>query len=383
MTQGICDPILFVDLAGSICLIIVSALCLKEARNIAKKQPDNFLYGYLYWLFIALFAFSLSRSLGHIVKHLLLIIGMVDYWKALSPVSGSINTALFFLISSITVFFQKMKRVMERIERDRTEIERISQELLRLNKETELLVSERTRAELALSIAHHIRNPIMVIGGLARRFLKKDKLSKDQHRKIELMLEQIEKLDKIVREFEAIKGKKTESISREDLNEVVREVADAALPEAKRHGIDINVKYESAPLFVSMDPDLVKFSLAQCLKLLIHRLGPSKKILVNLSREKFGALITLFTSEFGKFGRKGPKMRTPQGALSGKRLGLSTIKQILEDHGGEFKVEGQGQYIMIQIFLPFSIGIGKTWGGKRATDAHYKNRIQDINGQGK
>ncbi len=381
MTQNICTPILFVDLIGSTCLILVSAMCLREAGRIVKKAPDNFLYGYMYWLFMALFAFSLSRSLGHIIKHLLISAEYLDYWKSLSPVSGSINTALFLLISSITVFFQKMKKVMERIELDRAEIERISKELLRLNKETELLVSERTRAELALSIAHHIRNPIMVIGGLARRFLKKNHLSEDQRRKMELMIEQIEKLDEIVREFEVIKGNKAESISREDLNEVVREVVESALPEAKSHGLEIDVKYEAAPLYVSMDPDLIKFSLAQCLKLLIYRLGPGKKILVDLNREKFGALVTLLTSEYGEFGRKGQGSPGRHRNLDGKRLGLSTIKQILEDHGGEFKVEGQGQYVRIQIFLPFSIGIGKTWDTEKFPKGSEKTKSTDINGK--
>jgi len=381
MTQNICTPILFVDLVGSTCLIVVSAMCLREARLIVTKEPDNFLYGYMYWLFIALFAFSLSRSLGHIIKHLLIGVGLEHYWRSLSPVSGSINSALFLLISSITVFFQTMKRVMERIEQDRAEIERISKELLRLNKETELLVSERTRAELALSIAHHIRNPIMVIGGLARRILKKGQLSENQQNKMELILEQIKKLDEIVKEFEVIKGKKTESIPKQDLNKVIKEVVEAALPEAKRHGLELDVKYEAAPLYVSMDPDLIKFSLAQCLKLLIYRLGPAKKILVDLKREKFGALITLFTSEYGEFGRKGHGLPAHHGTLDGKRLGLSTIKQILEDHGGAFKVEGQGQYVRIQIFLPFSIGIGKTWEANRIPRGSERAGSTDSNGK--
>ncbi len=373
MTQGICSPILFVDRVGSLCLIIVSAMCLREARKVVKKEPDNFLYGYLYWLFIALFAFSVSRSLGHIVKHILLIAGLVDYWKALSPISGSVNTALFILISSISVFFQKMKRVMERIEGDRREIERISRELLRLNKETELLVSERTRAELALNIAHHIRNPIMVIGGLAKRFLKNNNLTSDQRKKVELMLEQIEKLDDIVREFELIKGKASESLSRRDVNQVVLEVVEAAMPEAKRRGIEIETKYESTPLFVKMDTDLIKFSLAQCLKLLIYRLGPAQKIFLNLKREKFGALITLFTSEFGLYGANGPKGHGPHTPVTGKRLGLSTVRQILEDHGGELRVQGQGRYVKIEMFLPFSIGIGKSWGNRKSLEQYLKN----------
>ncbi len=371
MSFDICTPITLVDFAGGAFLIIVSALCLRESRNIVKKEPDNFLFSYMHWLFMALFAFSLSRSLGHIVKHILLGFGLQDLWVSLSPISGSVNTALFLLIASITVFFQKMKSVMERIEQDRAEIERISQELLRLNEETELLVSERTRAELALSIAHNIRNPIMVIGGLARRFLKKGDLSDEQRKKVELMLEQIEKLDEIVREFELIKGEKASSISKKDLNILVKEVVDAADSEIKDRGIDITVRYESRPLYVNMDPDLIKFALVQCLKLLIYRLKAGSKLKLILKREKFGAVVAFVTSQFEKGARYSSlKSIDSVSAFRGKRLGLSTVRQILRDHGGDLHVEGHGRALKIEIFLPFSIGTAKTWNKKDCSLVH-------------
>ncbi|NPA94472.1 MAG: HAMP domain-containing histidine kinase [Thermodesulfobacteria bacterium] len=370
MSMGFCTPIVLVDLAGSVCLIVISALCLKEARAIAAKEPDNFLYGYLHWLFAALFAFSLSRSLGHIVKYLLIGFGFDGYWAILSPISGSINSALFLLIASITVFFQKMKKVMERIEQDKMEIERISQELLRLNKETELLVSQRTRAELALSIAHNIRNPIMVIGGIARRLLKRKDLPEELRKKVEVMLEQIERLDEIVREFELIKSKEGMTISQRDLNELVKEVVTSAQQEAARQGVDLEVTYESAPVFVNMDSDLIKFSVAQCLKLLLGRIRDCRRIFILLRREKFGAIVTLTPAGTAP-SRKGilQGARRVHTSVVGRRLGLSTVRQILRDHGGELEVVGAGEQIKIKIFLPFSIGTGKGWGSDGGSDS--------------
>ena len=365
MSIDICTPIVIIDLVGSTCLIIISALCLKVSRQIVKKEPDNFLYGYLHWLFIALFAFSLSRSLGHIVKHVLIFAKLSPYWAALSPISGSINSALFILIASISVFFQTMKKVMERIERDRMEIERISQELLRLNKETELLVTERTRAELALSIAHNIRNPIMVIGGIAKRLLKKEKLTEEQRKKMELILAQTKRLDDIVREFELIKGERRGFIAKKNLNELVKEVVEAASSEAKSIGITIEANLESTPMYVDMDPNLIKFALAQCLKLIIYRMKASKKIVVRVIRGKFGCVITLFPSEFLGYQKKQMQRSPTQLRFTGKRLGLSTVRQILKDHGGNLWITGHGEFIKIQIFLPFNIGTGKTWSKKK------------------
>ncbi|MGQ9745130.1 MAG: hypothetical protein ACUVQV_03895 [Dissulfurimicrobium sp.] len=43
---------------------------------------------------------------------------------------------------------------------DRTKIEKTSKELLRLNLEMERIVSERTRAEMALRIAHEAKKTL-------------------------------------------------------------------------------------------------------------------------------------------------------------------------------------------------------------------------------
>ena len=366
MSQGVCSPILLADLIGSICLIVLSALCLRESKAIVRKEPENFLYGYIQWLIMALFAFSLSRSLGHIVKHFLWYEGLLSFWKDLSPISGSINSALFILIASITVFFQKMKSVMERIEQDRQEIERISQELLRLNKETELLVSERTRAELALSIAHRIRNPIMVIGGLAKRLIKKGQFTADQLKKVELMIQQIESLENIVREFELIKGRKSSKIEKKELNDLINEIVESASSEAKSRGLDIEVRVEKGPIFVSIDADLIRFSLIECLKLIMDRSKHSKKIWILVKREKFGATVMICSLDLETCQQKTvADQKHDSLRRSGRGLGLSTVRQILRDHGGELRIEGRGDKIKIIIFLPFKIGTGKTWSVKK------------------
>ncbi|MGQ9499640.1 MAG: hypothetical protein ACUVQ6_04670 [Dissulfurimicrobium sp.] len=70
------------------------------------------------------------------------------------------------------MFFDKIQIIIEKMSQDRTKIEKTSKELLRLNLEMERIVSERTRAEMALRIAHEARNPVMIIGGLIQKIIK-------------------------------------------------------------------------------------------------------------------------------------------------------------------------------------------------------------------
>ena len=84
-------PVWLIDIFGSLIMIALSVLCLGVAREIIHRDPDNALSTYLFWFCVAIFAFSVSRSLGHIIKHVLYFAGLGPWWQHLAPISGSIN----------------------------------------------------------------------------------------------------------------------------------------------------------------------------------------------------------------------------------------------------------------------------------------------------
>jgi len=102
------------------------------------------------------------------LKHVLHFTGHTYVWMKIQPWSGAFNTATFFIMASVTFFFHRMKDITDRMIQDRMRLQRTSQELLKLNRDMEVIVSERTRGELALRIAHELRNPATIIGGLVR-----------------------------------------------------------------------------------------------------------------------------------------------------------------------------------------------------------------------
>ncbi len=367
--SSIYTPIVVVDVAGSIAMIVISLLCLRVSREISKTRPDDVFYSYLNWLVAALFSFSLSRPLGHIVKYILLALGKTDIWASLSPISGSINTAIFFLIAAITIFFEKMQRITERMEKNRKKIQRISQELLKLNQNTEILVSERTRAELALNVAHEIRNPVMVICGMIRRILTRSPSAQETNEYLKSILNQVMRLENIVKKFETIKGDLSWAFTTEDLNELVISAVNMIRQEAEGKGVILVLDTEKIPPSVEVNTNLIKLSIVHCIRNAIEASEKGQRIEVLTKRTEYGAMIRITDYGTGMPEDVLKNIFVPFFGTKKKSsgLGLCVVKQIVEEHGGKINISSvEGKGTAVEIFLPTRIGSAKTWGRESA-----------------
>ncbi len=143
-------PIWITEFVGSALMIVLSFMCVRLARQLRDKDKENVVWTYLLYVSIALAGFAVSRSVGHFLKLVLMATGYGSVWQVLKPLTGSINTIAFFMVASITLFFERTWRIYEQISKDRNEIRDTHEELLFLNRNLENLVEARTR-ELALS----------------------------------------------------------------------------------------------------------------------------------------------------------------------------------------------------------------------------------------
>jgi PAS domain S-box-containing protein len=95
------------DMAGSLLIIVFSFLALRYAWLLLRKQPENFLWGFLLYFCMTLASFAISRAIGHLVKHILLFSGKPEIWQILSPISGGINTLLMTSLGAVTIYYHK------------------------------------------------------------------------------------------------------------------------------------------------------------------------------------------------------------------------------------------------------------------------------------
>jgi|GEM_PF-273663 len=256
-------PVWAVDFFGAILVILASFLCLRVAYRIQRREHDNPLAVYLYWFTGAMFAFALSRCLGHIIKYLLILNGRGETWQALAPVSGSINTITFVVIGSVTFVFHRMQGIINRVNRDRRKLEQTSNELLRLNRQLEHIVFERTRAEMALRLAHDIRNPAAVIGGLVSRLFGDEARKPDEkdRERAEQVMAQARRLEELVRKFESIKPGEHAGFAPIELNGLVEDVLATMEPEIQAKRIRVERRLSPALLVFQGNEQLLKIAL--------------------------------------------------------------------------------------------------------------------------
>jgi len=110
-------PAIFIDIIGSSANIILSFLAWRYARSLSKRQPDNFVWGYLFYVTFAIAAFSISRAVGHLVKQFLLISGYADIWQDISSYSGGFNTLFMISVAAVMIFYHKGVQAYEALER--------------------------------------------------------------------------------------------------------------------------------------------------------------------------------------------------------------------------------------------------------------------------
>jgi len=141
-----------VDLIGSAMAILLSFLSLRFSYFLARCQPNNFLWGFLFYFSIAMSAFAISRGVGHIARQLLTISGHTEYWETLSPFSGGFNTLLLISVSAVTIYYHKglaaykaIRNEAEKLTSANLKLAETAHELQKMNTYLEEMVEERTR----------------------------------------------------------------------------------------------------------------------------------------------------------------------------------------------------------------------------------------------
>ena len=150
-------PTIVVDVTGSVANIIFSFLSLWYAFRLTRLRPENFLWGYLFYVTLAITAFAISRAVGHLAKELFYISGKIEMWRVIAPYSGGINTLCMISVAAVMIFYHKGVQAYEAIEQEAAKLKqskiRLTQtanELKELNLNLEDKVEART-AELSKS----------------------------------------------------------------------------------------------------------------------------------------------------------------------------------------------------------------------------------------
>ncbi len=143
-------PVRITDIAGSVIILILSVLCFLIAMNWRKNNQENLFCQYVFMLTSFLVLFAVSRSIGHLVKQLLLAGGLHSTWLHIAPYTGAINTASFLIIFTLGIYFSRMQRVHEQVDQYRNNLESLVRKRTRELHEVNDSLTEEIRKRHAV-----------------------------------------------------------------------------------------------------------------------------------------------------------------------------------------------------------------------------------------
>jgi signal transduction histidine kinase len=352
-------PIWIVDIIGSLGVLCFSWACFRVVRNLRNREPDNALYVYFYWLTLSLLALGVSRSGGHLLRHLLVFSGHQAIWQRLQPVTGGLNTITFVVITAVGLFFYHIQQIYRRMLANHQQLEATTRDVLELNRETEALVMERTMSEMALGVADGIRNPLHIIGGFSHRLLRKAAPDDPARAWAEAIAKETRHLERMVERFEALARRKESFFTQEDLNVIVRETLEMLHQEAGGKGLHLLASYYVAPIYCRINKHLVKVALAHLLRNAIEATPPQGEVHCRTSIERSLAVMTIEDTGRGMPPEVVEKVFMPfyTTKFGGTGLGMVFVRQIVEEHRGVINLEsqvGQGTRVTIRLPLRFA-----------------------------
>ncbi len=269
-------------------------------------------------------------------------------WDDLQKKSSGIRNQLFadteesYLENLRAKHAEVIKLLQEKSERN-LELDRINDDLLKLNQELESLANERTIAEMALKIADQVRNPASVIGGLAGLLARKlPELGGREKEKLNAIIDQAHKLEDIVKNFEELADRENRYFVEEDLAEIIKEVINSC-SVIKQKAIKIDLQLPAESLTVKANRSIIKIALLHILRNSCEASNPGSKIEVELTRHKGQPIIRVADR-----GRNIPekimdKLFTSQALKQkyAKGLSLVIVKQIMAEHQGDIEIKNR------------------------------------------
>ena len=346
-------PLWFAEAFCSLLVIIFAVLSFRIARRLMAQDPENALWLFFRWLTTAFVVFACTHAVSHTVQDLITFFGF-SYLGHLRRVFGGFDTTVYVVIATITLFFYDIQRLYRRMAADHRALEATSQEILSLNREMEALVMERTMAEMALGMAHGIRNPLHVIGGFSHRLLKKTDPDDPTRAWATAIAEEAKRIEHMVERFESLAQRKSSFFAQEDLNLIVEETLMILDPELESKDRRLVTQLYPDQLLGRLNKHLLKVALAHLVRNAIEATRPGGEIRVATSVEKEQAVLVIQDNGRGMAPEVVEKVFIPfyTTKLGGTGLGMVFVRQIVEEHRGTIDLSsrvGQGTIVTIKI----------------------------------
>ncbi|MBZ0156910.1 MAG: response regulator [Alphaproteobacteria bacterium] len=251
-----------------------------------------------------------------------------------------------------------------RLVRMETEYRRILEEF---NQELETLVAERTMSLMALTVADRVRNPASTIGGTGKRLLEKEELPERAREGLKSIVDEAEKLDVIVRDFQEILKTRKSMFRYEDINAIVKNLLSLLVKEIEDRGISLEVCLTENPLRINAQKNLLRVAIFHVLRNAIEATPEGGTISVTTAGSDSRVTLTVSDTGRGIPEQDIPRIFDPFFSTKDHKfgMGLPLVRQIVTEHLGEITVESRmGTGTTFRMSFPARWMEKSTMGGK-------------------
>ncbi|MCD6292467.1 MAG: hypothetical protein J7M09_03295 [Deltaproteobacteria bacterium] len=236
------------------------------------------------------------------------------------------------------------------------------------NAQSRLAQSEKLVAlgEMATSIAHEIKNPLVSIGGFARRLHKKIPDQSREKAYSQIITKEIERLENIVNNVLSFSRPKSEIFEPQDLNQLIKETVDLFSRELKSQKISLELQLAPEMSMVECDGNQLKQVLINLLNNSIQAMSGTTSTNLqirvrtssycDLKEQKEKALIEIEDNGTGIEKQFIHDIFNPFFTTKhdGTGLGLPICHRIILNHQGDIRIQNrEDNGVKVTISLPF------------------------------
>ncbi len=219
-----------------------------------------------------------------------------------------------------------------------------------------LVRAERLAAlgRLSQGVAHEVRNPVMVIGGFARRLKKELALSESALKWLDVILAEAERLEHMVADIESFCRLPTPMVRRVDVMEILGNVVDGDRESLARRGVAVDVHAEEGLSPIWADERLLELAFRNVFENSIEAMPEGGKVEVTVTGRRDGLSVLFRDTGVGIASENLPNVFEPfyTSKTRGSGLGLTTVYRIVCDHGGDVTISsavGSGTEVLITL----------------------------------
>ncbi len=204
-------------------------------------------------------------------------------------------------------------------------------------------------------IAHDMKTPLTVIGGLIRQVRRKVPDEENSAKKLDIALEQTMALEFLVKDMLAFSRPLELDLKYGDLGTCIQSAVQVAREKYRQQGIDLSFQSEGKPLSCSYDGRRLQQALLNLINNGMEASSSGDKVIVRSRLEADSVIVEIIDHGKGIGDKKSDTIFQPfiTTKKDGTGLGLPIVKKVVEAHGGVVQCEHANPKGMIfRLILP-------------------------------